>query len=114
MPCSTPLYLPERASCSAALACPRARSRVMVTTALYVGPSASRRSRKAFANSTGDTWRLRIKSPSSRIDRKTGLRVTRSPLLPERSEADQGGITVLELHRLKSRHRFHDRFYGSP
>src|SRR5688572_21697739 len=55
MPWSGPRSRPRLSSESALAACSRARSRVIVTTQLYLGPCASSRSRKNRASSTAET-----------------------------------------------------------
>ena len=60
---------------SARRACSIARSRVTVTTALYIGPMFSGRPRKVSASATGDTSLPRTISLRRRIGTKTGVSV---------------------------------------
>src|SRR5215471_12051170 len=94
MPCSSPLFLPEPISFSACFASASALSRITVTTALYLGPSFSSRSRQPVASSTGESFLARMRDASSRTGRKY---VASSIMSASGVEGDVGLVAVREL-----------------
>src|SRR5262245_18301613 len=94
MPWSSPLLFPEPISFSACFASARALSRITVTTALYLEPSFSRRSRQPVASSTGESFLARMRDASSRTGRKY---VASSIISASGVEGDVGLVAVREL-----------------
>src|SRR5262252_6430466 len=96
MPYRGPLECPAAMSRSACFACCSARSRVMVTTALYCGPKVSRRARNVSASSTGDTCRVCTRVCNSRMGIKTTELVTRLALLAIGDTERERFIAIVE------------------